>query len=325
MKNWLRKVFAISVLFGCGDFISPLSIRPPVNIDLSGVDSRFFIAGGICAAASHGITTPIDVVKTKIQAQPEVYNKGLLKAAMCMVKTDGPSVLLQGLAPTVVGYGIEGAMKFGVYEVSKSILASVFNGITTSVYMIAAVLAGAIASILLCPMEDIRIHMVTDSKYKDLNIFTGFARVIRKEGILGSFGGIGAMLTKQIPYTIAKQVFFDCATKSFYALVATNSIKILPKDKLKLAISVSSAFLASIAACIFSQPGDMILTETFKDSKRDRNIFSVIKSIYKRDGLRGYFLGTEARIFHVAAIITSQLVVYDIVKQLLGLPATGKH
>ena len=36
------------------------------------IDYRFFVAGGTCAAISHGITTPIDVVKTRIQASPKV-------------------------------------------------------------------------------------------------------------------------------------------------------------------------------------------------------------------------------------------------------------
>lgn len=36
------------------------------------IDYRFFVAGGTCAAISHGITTPIDVVKTRIQANPKV-------------------------------------------------------------------------------------------------------------------------------------------------------------------------------------------------------------------------------------------------------------
>lgn len=43
-----------------------------VKTVLDGIDYRFFVAGGTCAAISHGITTPIDVVKTRIQAQPEV-------------------------------------------------------------------------------------------------------------------------------------------------------------------------------------------------------------------------------------------------------------
>ena len=38
---------------------------------LSVPDYRPFLAGGICAACSHGWTTPIDVVKTKIQSDPK--------------------------------------------------------------------------------------------------------------------------------------------------------------------------------------------------------------------------------------------------------------
>lgn len=39
---------------------------------LKNIDYRYFVAGGTCAAFSHGITTPIDVVKTRLQANPEV-------------------------------------------------------------------------------------------------------------------------------------------------------------------------------------------------------------------------------------------------------------
>lgn len=41
--------------------------------------------------------------------------------------------------------------------------------------------------------------------------------------------------------------------------------------------------------------------------------------------LSGFFTALQARFVHVGMIITSQLVIYDLVKQLLGLPATGSH
>jgi solute carrier family 25 (mitochondrial phosphate transporter), member 3 len=78
---------------------------------LKSLDYRYFVAGGTCAAISHGITTPIDVVKTRIQSSPEKYSGGMRQATAQIIKEDGAQALLGGLGPTVVGYGIEGAMK----------------------------------------------------------------------------------------------------------------------------------------------------------------------------------------------------------------------
>ncbi len=286
-------------------------------------DYRYFVAGGVCAATSHGITTPIDVVKTKMQAQPDVYNEGMASATVSILKTDGPSALLGGLGPTVVGYGIEGAMKFGVYEISKPIMTQLIGGeSTTTAYILASIIAGAIASILLCPMESARIRVVTDPEYKGMGLLQTLPKLIQESGFLNLFAGIYAMLSKQVPYTMAKQVSFDIVAALLYGILNGKDLK---AEDLKWVVSVLSAFVASIFACISSQPGDMILTETYKNSS-GLGFFGVIKSIYEtKGGVSGFFTGTGARIVHVSTIITSQLVIYDIVKQLLGLPATGSH
>jgi solute carrier family 25 phosphate transporter 3 len=44
--------------------------------------------------------------------------------------------------------------------------------------------------------------------------------------------------------------------------------------------------------------------------------------IYEEKGFGGFYAGFSARLAHVAAIVTTQLVLYDFLKQLLGLPAT---
>ena len=36
------------------------------------------LAGGICCSITHGALTPVDVVKTRIQLEPEKYNKGMI-------------------------------------------------------------------------------------------------------------------------------------------------------------------------------------------------------------------------------------------------------
>jgi len=44
--------------------------------------------------SSHGITTPIDVVKTKMQTDPSAYTKGVAQAARDIVAAEVSSKIL---------------------------------------------------------------------------------------------------------------------------------------------------------------------------------------------------------------------------------------
>ena len=164
--------------------------------------------------------------------------------------------------------------------------------------------------------------MVGEASWSKENLISGLTRLVREDGLLASFRGLSAMLSKQVPYTMGKQVSFDIITKILYGLVAKLSLNGM---ELKWIISTLSAFLASIFACLSSQPGDMILTATYKGKGLDKSFASIVKNIFHTHGLGGFYIGTSARLAHVASIITSQLVLYDIIKAALGLPITGSH
>jgi solute carrier family 25 phosphate transporter 3 len=122
---------------------------------------------------------------------------------------------------------------------------------------------------------------------------------------------------------MTKQVTFDVFTGMLYSAAA--ALNVVPTS-VKLEVEIGAAFLASILSCISSQPGDVILTDTYKLKGQEHTKFTqVVSDIYTDQGFSGFFAGMTARFFHVGAIITSQLVLYDIIKQMLGLPATGSH
>ena len=56
-----------------------------------------------------------------MQQDPERYKEGVVGAAKDIVMNEGPLFLLAGLGPTIVGYGLEGALKFGCYESFKKV------------------------------------------------------------------------------------------------------------------------------------------------------------------------------------------------------------
>jgi solute carrier family 25 phosphate transporter 3 len=81
--------------------------------------ARFAFAGAVCCSITHGAMTPVDVVKTRIQLSPEIYNKGMVGGFRQVIQAEGAGALLTGFGPTAAGYFLQGAFKLGGYEFWK--------------------------------------------------------------------------------------------------------------------------------------------------------------------------------------------------------------
>ncbi len=97
----------------------------------------------------------------------------------------------------MVGYGFEGALKFGFYETFKIIFKNV-TPYKVANFLLASVIAGAVASVVLCPMEEARIKMVGEASWAKENVVSAIARLVRESGLFASFAGLSAMLSKQV-------------------------------------------------------------------------------------------------------------------------------
>jgi solute carrier family 25 phosphate transporter 3 len=311
-----------------------------------------FLAGGLSCALSHGVATPFDVVKTRMQTNPEMYDGSVAAAFRRIARHEGPSFLWQGLGPTVVGYGLEGAVKIGVYELLKPVLrASGLNAFWS--FIAAGFASGVVASLVLCPAEDIRIRMVADPEYvpKGKGTLSAFLRLCKEEGLLGAYSGFWAMNAKQVPYTISKQCSFDYLTAASYAALgctaatgakaakaakfsakaakAAKAAKVSssaaavflpPKALLVAGVPLAAATVAAVLSCVASQPGDVLLTATYKDSEHTHG---AVGEVWESGGVRALFAGIKARLLHVISTVTVQLVAYDLLKRALGMGATG--
>lgn len=147
-----------------------ISTRLHSTLPLTIESLRYFAAGGIAASFSHGITVPIDVIKTKIQTEPLIYTKelGVYGAATKLVKNEGLPILLQGLGPTLLGYSIQGSLKYGFYEIFKPLLLSefpVFEGNKLFLFVVAGAMAELIGSTTLTPFEAARIRLVVNPSF----------------------------------------------------------------------------------------------------------------------------------------------------------------
>jgi hypothetical protein len=73
----------------------------------------------------------------------------------------------------------------------------------TSIYLAAAAGAEFIADLFLCPLEAVRIRSVSDPSFPQ-SLGGGFAHILKHDGLTGFYAGLGPILFKQVPYTMAK-------------------------------------------------------------------------------------------------------------------------
>lgn len=75
--------------------------------------------GGILSCGlTHTAVTPLDVVKCNMQIDPVKY-KSIGSGFATTVREGGMGGLVRGWFPTLVGYSVQGAGKFGLYEYFK--------------------------------------------------------------------------------------------------------------------------------------------------------------------------------------------------------------
>lgn len=87
-------------------------------------DTENAIIGAIAGSITGALTTPLDVMKTRlmIQGQANQY-RGFIDCAQTIMREEGAGAFLKGIEPRVLWIGIGGSIFFGVLEKTKSILA----------------------------------------------------------------------------------------------------------------------------------------------------------------------------------------------------------
>lgn len=296
---------------------------------------KYFLAGGICCTISHTISVPFDVVKTRKQVSPELANLSVKEAFSKIIKDDGLSVLKTGLVPTLIGYFFQGSLKYGFYELFKPSITSLiydanFVGTPILSFIIASSLADTIGSTVLSPFEAARVRLVANPDYAP-TFATCIKNMVATNGVGSLFESLPVMLLKHIPYTIVQLSFFETLTSFLYHMLRVNGVDDI--SGWRFYVTLFSAAVSAFFSTLASQPGDTLFSIINKnrsknmknsiESRPSESLYPLIVSSIRDLGIRGLYVGTNARLFHVGVIVITQLLVYDYVKQFVGLPITG--
>ncbi|KAI1793268.1 mitochondrial carrier [Ganoderma leucocontextum] len=286
--------------------------------------SSFFLAGALCATLTHGAMTPIDVVKTRIQVDPEMARMALLSGGRRIVAQEGAAALLTGFGPTAVGYFVQGGGKFAGYEFWKKQFSELAGGQENAVKYRTAIYLGAssagefFADILLTPLEATRIRLVSQRGYAT-GLVSGFARMAREEGLAGFYAGFLPILCKQIPYAIGQFTVNEFCHELAFRAMSEETKRSLSRPA-KYAVSLGSGIVAGFAAAVLSQPADTLLSQINKGHGPKGSMPHRLRVLGQEAGLRGLFAGLGPRMIMTAGLVSGQFLMYGAIKDALGAP-----
>jgi len=279
-------------------------------------------AGGICCSITHSALCPVDVVKTRIQLDAAKYTKGLLGTGRQIIAEEGVAALSSGLGATAAGYFVQGWFKFGGVEFFKVNFAKQLGDRKawdnrTSIYLASSAMAEFIADLFLCPLEAIRIKSVSDPTFPK-GVAGGISRVVSTQGVAGLYAGLGPILFKQVPYTMAKFAVQGKAAEAIY-----NSTGLTPDTASKatnLGISLVSGVVAGVAAAIVSHPADTLLSMINKQGgDKSGSTTTRLIRLAREAGLKKLCtVGLVPRCVMIGTLTAGQFGIFDTVMGALG-------
>lgn len=240
--------------------------------------------GGILSCGlTHTAIVPLDVVKCRIQVDPEKY-KSFVNGFRVTIADEGLRGLVKGWAPTLVGYSVQGLGKFGFYELFKNVYSNLLGEertylYRTSLYLAASASAEFFADIGLCPFEAVKVRVQTQPGWAS-TLREGFPKFIAEEGVSGLYKGITPLWGRQIPYTMMKFACFERTVEALYKYVVPKPRAECSKSE-QLVVTFVAGYIAGVFCAVVSHPADTIV------SKLNQDKGSGVADVAKKLGMAG--------------------------------------
>ncbi|CAN0081634.1 unnamed protein product [Ectocarpus sp. 6 AP-2014] len=240
---------------------------------------KLSLAGAACNALVRFFLHPVDCVKTTVQAEMgrEVRSdengmeggggggEGWIGTVKGILKKGGVGELTRGIdVSTILGFML-GFIGFGGTELFRRELTRMMEmmpagsetGSSVWVILLASALAQVVSAIITCPVEAVRIRVMTCDRRPEFLSFIGKAQeMVDQEGLLYFWSGLGTLLSRELPFGIAKFLTFELVRDKIFQEVPAAQESVF----YALVVSILAGMTAGVAGAIVSQPADTILT-----------------------------------------------------------------
>ncbi|MBA0751828.1 hypothetical protein Gogos_000726 [Gossypium gossypioides] len=212
-----------------GNFVNVIRVAPSKAIELFAFDTvnkqlsptpgeepkipipSSLVAGACAGVSSTLLTYPLELVKTRLTIEKNMYD-GILDAFLKILQKEGPGELYRGLAPSLIGVIPYAATNYFAYDTLRKVYRKVLKEekIGNIETLLIGSLAGAISSSATFPLEVARKQMqvgALNGRQVYKNVFHALSSILKQEGIHGLYKGLGPSCMKLVP---AAGISFMC-------------------------------------------------------------------------------------------------------------------
>eukprot|EP01132_Coremiostelium_polycephalum_P009370 gene9370-11510_t len=289
-----------------------------------------FIAGGLGGAVGVIVTSPLEVIKTQLQAK----NSNLLHigkprlvpttfyALYHLVLRDGKMGMFKGLGPHLLGVAPARAIHFSTYSFTKSTLSKLGVPDGSLLYLTSAISAGCAVAITTSPIWLIKTRMQLQTSLKHFNEGTQYRgslhcciAILREEGPFGFFKGLGASIIG-VSESAFQFVLYEGIKNR---LIEEKKKKGYPDPTELTTIEyLSSAGISKLIAAVSTYPHEVIRTRLREQTKpgqpsRYTGVLQGLALIAREEGLKGLFGGVGPHLLRVVPNSSIMFLTYEFV------------
>ncbi|XP_022662195.1 solute carrier family 25 member 35-like isoform X2 [Varroa jacobsoni] len=272
-----------------------------------------FVLGGVAAAGAGFFTNPLDVVKTRIQLQGELQNRGTYKvhynntlhACYQIAKHDGVLALQSGMGPALWFQFVMNGTRLGTYSILNSfgLTRNHRHELSYPKNVLCGAFSGAIGSFIGSPLYLVKTQIQSQSlsqniavgfQHKHASVTQAFLSVYRKGGCFGLWRGANAAMVR---VSAGSAIQLSTFTTIQEKIMENPTMALYPNTSILIA-----SFVAGIGLCLAMTPFDVLCTRLYNqgiDPKTRLGIyysgfFDCFIKMAKTEGFWGFYKGVGA-------------------------------
>ena len=234
-----------------------------------------WFAGGVANAVTSALLNPLDVSKTVMQTSTEASSfSSTLKKLYASNGLRG--VFLPGLTASVIREMVYSGAKAGMYVPVRNYFSNENGGVTVAAKVQAALLTGALGSLLANPIDVVKIRLMRDPGMYTSTL-GALPSIYRAEGVGGLYRGL-------LPSTL-RGACVSAGELASYDIIKSALREKFFSNKDGPVLHVCASLLTGMVASVVAAPWDLIKSRAMSSVGQSASISSVIFQLSKEGGL----------------------------------------